>query len=145
VQHAARALLALCRKSDDVQKLIRAEVAPASKRGRPKAEDAGNVSNRNIKGGTGSTYTLRRLKRDRPDLAAKVIAGKMSANAAAVAAGFRVPSITVPLEPVKAAGTNAKRSKATKSRVRKKDGTLASSPTVGGTTKRSRRRHQLQS
>jgi hypothetical protein len=37
----------------------------------------------------GSTYLLRRLKRDRPDLAERVIAGEMSANAAAIEAGFR--------------------------------------------------------
>jgi hypothetical protein len=33
-------------------------------------------------------YTLARLRRDRPDLAAKVIAGTMTAHAAAVEAGL---------------------------------------------------------
>jgi hypothetical protein len=43
--------------------------------------------------GRGVTYTLRRLKRDRPDLLEQVASGRLSANAAAVAAGFRkVPS-----------------------------------------------------
>jgi hypothetical protein len=32
---------------------------------------------------------LRRLKRDRPDLAAKVVAGELTAHAAAVEAGIR--------------------------------------------------------
>ena len=42
----------------------------------------------------GVTYTLRRLKRDRPDLLDRVAAGELSANAAAVAAGFRkVPGV----------------------------------------------------
>jgi hypothetical protein len=64
----------------------------------------GQGANSTLKrGSTSVASTVARLKRDRPDLAAKVVAGKMSANAAAVAAGFRVPSITVPLERVKAA------------------------------------------
>jgi len=39
--------------------------------------------------GRGVTYTLRRLKRDRPDLLKRVVSGELSANAAAVEAGFR--------------------------------------------------------
>jgi hypothetical protein len=39
--------------------------------------------------GTGRGYTMARLDRDRPDLAARVDAGKMTANAAAIEAGFR--------------------------------------------------------
>ncbi len=39
--------------------------------------------------GTSETYTIARLKRDRPALAQKVISGEMSANAAAIEAGFR--------------------------------------------------------
>ena len=37
----------------------------------------------------GATYALRRLKRDRPDLAERVMSGELSANAAAIEAGFR--------------------------------------------------------
>jgi hypothetical protein len=43
----------------------------------------------------GSTYTLRRLKRDRPDLAQKVIGGDLSAHAAAIEAGFRKRMVQV--------------------------------------------------
>ena len=39
--------------------------------------------------GRGVTYILRRLKRDRPDLLKRVVSGELSANAAAVEAGFR--------------------------------------------------------
>ena len=39
--------------------------------------------------GTSLAYTLDRLKRERPDLYAKVIGKKLSANAAAIEAGFR--------------------------------------------------------
>jgi hypothetical protein len=39
--------------------------------------------------GTGKAYTLDRLKRDRPELFEQVCDGKLSANAAAIQAGFR--------------------------------------------------------
>ena len=38
--------------------------------------------------GTSREYTLRRLKRDAPELAEMVIAGELSANAATIAAGI---------------------------------------------------------
>jgi len=41
--------------------------------------------------GTSSAYTIARLDRDRPDLAMQVRQGSMSANAAAIEAGFRKP------------------------------------------------------
>jgi hypothetical protein len=47
------------------------------------ADQADNVS---LKHRNNPTYALRRLKRDRPDLAAKVGAGALSANAAAIEA-----------------------------------------------------------
>ncbi len=40
-------------------------------------------------GGTSREYTLRRLKRDDPALAERVMSGELSANAAAIEAGFR--------------------------------------------------------
>ncbi len=39
--------------------------------------------------GTGKAYTLSRLKRESPELFAQVVAGGLSANAAAIKAGFR--------------------------------------------------------
>ena len=42
-----------------------------------------------------STYVLARLKRDRPDLAAQVVDGTLSANEAAIAAGIRKRYIRV--------------------------------------------------
>lgn len=44
---------------------------------------------------TDATYALRRLKRDAPELAADVVAGVLSASAAAVQAGFRKPYFRV--------------------------------------------------
>lgn len=49
--------------------------------------------------GTSEDYTIRRLRRDRPDLADRVIAGELSANAAAIEAGFRVKRSAVALDP----------------------------------------------
>ena len=46
-----------------------------------------------------ATYALRRLKRDRPDLADEVIAGRISAHAAAVQAGFRRQTWNAPADP----------------------------------------------
>jgi hypothetical protein len=52
-------------------------------------DNTSNDINLKAKGGTSRSYTLARLDRDRPDLAAKVDAGLMTANAAAIEAGFR--------------------------------------------------------
>jgi hypothetical protein len=80
-------LLAYCRKRDDVQRLIKGEVGAAAKHG--VNQHSGGGDNVTSSRGNNPTYTLRRLKRDRPDLAEKVISGDLSANAAAIEAGFR--------------------------------------------------------
>ena len=48
--------------------------------------------------GNGVAPTLRRLRRDHPQLADQVDQGKLSANAAAIKAGFRRPTLTVPVD-----------------------------------------------
>ena len=74
-----------CRKNDEVRQLIDAAVGAAPVHvGRGQSGD--NVT---PKRGSSPTYALRRLKRDRPDLANKVVRGEMSAHAAAIEAGFR--------------------------------------------------------
>lgn len=45
--------------------------------------------------GTSQAKALRRLRKDRPDLHARVLAGKLSAHAAAIEAGFRPRTFTV--------------------------------------------------
>ena len=57
--------------------------------GRPTREET--VSNRNSKRPTGTSVatTIRRLRKDRPDLHELVLNGKLSAHAAAIEAGFR--------------------------------------------------------
>lgn len=51
------------------------------------------------------THWLARLDRDRPDLAGLVRAGGLSANSAAIRAGFRRKTITVPFDVDRAAAT----------------------------------------
>jgi hypothetical protein len=76
-------------------RLMRQVVPVAAEHGGPrkKGEQADNV---NLPSGNSETYLLRRLKRDRPDLADKVVAGKMNAHAAAVEAGFRLRLVQYP-------------------------------------------------
>lgn len=60
----------------------------------------GDVANSNIRQsptGTTSAQAMRRLRKDRPDLHAEVLAGAKSPHAAMVEAGFRPKTATVPL------------------------------------------------
>lgn len=91
-------LLLYCRKHSEVAELLRREVAAADSVG-------GDHGNQHTGGkrqdsvttlpDRGATYALRRLKRDHPELAEQVVAGKLSAHAAAIEAGFRQPTIAV--------------------------------------------------
>lgn len=103
-------LIAYCRNAPDVQAMIRGELAAVAKHG----EIGGGhtrVANGNSASGGGNeaTYAIRRLKRDRPDLAEKVIAGKMSPNAAAIEAGFRVRMVSLPADPERLADAIVRR------------------------------------
>lgn len=65
-----------------------------AKAGRPKKDEKNGDKHNHFsqeERGTGRDYTLARLDRDRPELAARVRAGDLSANAAATEAGFRKP------------------------------------------------------
>jgi len=55
--------------------------------------------------GNSSKYTLARLNRDRPDLAAKVRAKEITTNAAAIQAGFRRQTVTITGDLPRAAAT----------------------------------------
>jgi hypothetical protein len=49
--------------------------------------------------GTSTSYTLRRLARNHPELLERFAAGELTANQAAIHAGFRKPTWTAPCEP----------------------------------------------
>ncbi len=88
---------------DEVKNLL--SPAEGEHGGDRKSEDY-QVRNTNLKKQDDADYILRRLKRDEekyPGLAQRVLKGELSAHAAAVQAGFRPRTITVPLDPEKMA------------------------------------------
>jgi hypothetical protein len=68
-----------------------------------KSEKAREIKTDNIRldftdgHGTARSYTLDRLRRKVPDLFERVVRGELSAHAAAILAGFRVKTISVPV------------------------------------------------
>lgn len=89
-------LEALIKDDAEALTLFRRAITPTA--GKPSRK--GEVINANIINkptqGTTRAYTLDRLQREAPLLYRDVIARKLSANAAAVKAGFRQKTITVP-------------------------------------------------
>jgi hypothetical protein len=89
-------LVEFCKGDRECHALLLEAMPAAGKRGRPAKDAAEKPDNvRNSEYGNSASHTLRRLKRDHPDLAERVIAGDISAHAAAIRAGFRKPSITL--------------------------------------------------
>jgi len=87
-------LIAYCRNHPEVQALIRGEVGKL--KDKPGPSNGSNATNSD--GDRGATYCLRRLKRDNPELAERVVSGDLSAHAAAVLAGFRKATWTAPAD-----------------------------------------------
>lgn len=92
-------VLALIKGDPDLERRWREMVTPDNHR--PKGESNNNIIT--SRQGTGRTYTLSRLKREAPALYQKVIDKKLSPNAAAIQAGFRVKTISIPLDAERAA------------------------------------------
>jgi hypothetical protein len=68
---------------------------------RPAHVHIGDVTNGDIRPrprGNGREAALRRLRTQRPDLHAEVIAGRLTTNAACVIAGWRHPTLTIRLD-----------------------------------------------
>lgn len=82
---------------DDLRRELGAE--PLAKHGTNQHADARTLHVRSSDEGSvygnGSSYALRRLQRDAPELAKRVLAGELTANQAAIQAGFRHPTMTV--------------------------------------------------
>ena len=85
--------------SDDPEALRMVREASTAKPGRPPAgtENSDNVTNSppDTERGNRRSYTLDRLHRQQPDLYQQVVDGQLSANAAAVQAGWRPRTFTV--------------------------------------------------
>jgi hypothetical protein len=78
--------------------------------GRPKrSETLDNIKGSRYPSGTSRENALRRLRTQRPDLHAEVIAGRMTCHAAAVAAGFRPPTFTIRADDAAAAARAIRR------------------------------------
>jgi hypothetical protein len=65
---------------------------------RSRSFNVDNINTEKRPTGTSQSAALRRLRAQRPDLHAKVLANEISANAAMIEAGFRVKTITVPID-----------------------------------------------
>lgn len=94
-------LLRVCADREDVvrdlKRVLDGEQPLAEHRRPTKAER--KVDNSNFTtGGTAEDYTRKRLARDHPDLYTQVLDGDLTANAAAIKAGFRHPTATVRLD-----------------------------------------------
>lgn len=84
-------------EADKVRKMIREDIVPAAPNGIN--QHSGGCDNITpTSRGTDPSYVIARLKRDDPDLAQEVVEGRMSAHAAAVKAGIKKPTATVPVD-----------------------------------------------
>jgi len=84
----------MCKKDDEALRLLR-EVVTGEAGDNQHTEVVDNVNDRS--GGNSKDYTLDRLAREDPELYEKVVADEMSANAAAIEAGFRDKTATIPI------------------------------------------------
>jgi hypothetical protein len=80
---------------DDANALRELRKATVEPKGRP--SNGHNITIK-PKRGTGKSYLLVRLERERPDLHELVLVGKVSAHAAGIAAGFVPRTATVPID-----------------------------------------------
>lgn len=68
-----------------------------------------NISKDTCQHGNSRQYALRRLRKKRPDIHARVLSGKLTPNHAMQLAGFRPRSIYIPIEPEAAARVLARK------------------------------------
>jgi hypothetical protein len=92
----------ICRDDDEAQDLI--DHALQEKPGKRKKDISNNVTNIGHPHGNSQAKGLRRLRKSRPDLHAKVLAGELSVHSAMIEAGFRERKVEIPLDPERAAG-----------------------------------------
>jgi hypothetical protein len=93
----------LCRHNRHALDLVQRETKRPG--GRPKKTETVDIVNGKRPTGNDPSAALRRLAKDRPDLHARVLAGDLSPHAAAIEAGHRTRTITVPLDVERAAAT----------------------------------------
>jgi hypothetical protein len=96
---------------DDLEALAAFEAAIVEKPGRPTMSQKGEINSNNVTNkverGNSRAYTLRRLAKNHPALFTQVTAGELTANEAAMQAGFR--KAVTPLQQLSRAWTRASR------------------------------------
>ena len=98
-----------CSGDEDAIKLLDLiDEAEQGKQGNPTGANqhqGGKGNNVTLSKPEGNTRqrALRKLRKDRPDLHAQVLAKKLSPHAAMIEAGYRVKSMTIPADPTRAA------------------------------------------
>lgn len=96
----------LCRDDVEAMDIIDRETRrPAHIHAR---HDVDNINVTERPTGTSADYALRKLREDAPELHRQVLDGALSPHAAMVEAGFRRKTITVPVDPERAAATLAR-------------------------------------
>lgn len=96
-------LIAFCKDDAECHQLLLAEM-PGAMTQQEAGLQKGKEAQDNVRSyGNSASHTLKRLKRDNPELADSVIRGELSANAAAIQAGFRRPTLTIPNDPERSA------------------------------------------
>lgn len=105
-------LIQICNTYGDMEAVDMIAQVEAGERGAPegnKNASKTNVDNINICNddkvtgdGTSTTYTMRRLAKDAPELHKAVVSGELSPNAAALQAGFRRRKLQMPDTPEEA-------------------------------------------
>lgn len=94
--------------SDDPQAVDLLDRALQRQPGRP-TETLDNIQGSDAPAGTSQRASLRRLRKDAPELHADVLAGRLSAHAAMVEAGFRHRTISVPVDKPEAAARSLRK------------------------------------
>ena len=95
-------------KVEAARKALKEAIPPLADHGAN--QHSSGVDDIKSSGGSDPSYIVSRLKRDHPELAEQVASGELTANAAAVRAGFRPRTATVRLDdPKRAAATLRKK------------------------------------
>ena len=85
---------ALIKDDPECLTMYREEMKPSVGR-KKKGQSVDNINALETPKGTSKSYTLSRLERESPELFDSVCSGELSANAAAIKAGFRQKTVTV--------------------------------------------------
>ena len=80
-----------CRKHPDIERLLLVELEPGRSDGGDRRSPNFQSDNVTLKRGNSAIYTVKRIKRDHPELFQQVLGGGLSIHAAAVEAGIHKP------------------------------------------------------